>query len=143
MLSDRSPTSGHWNDKEKEEEAVERSRFLGGFTAASLGVLLESSFSEPARAQTGARLASRDSFETTLVEVPGNTVFVRRCGKGPAILLVHGFPRTSLMWRLLAPKLAENHTVICVDLRPYATQGEQEGEEHGADHASQEVASAT
>jgi haloacetate dehalogenase len=36
---------------------------------------------------------------------------------GPAILLVHGFPRTSLMWRFLAPKLAENHTVICVDLR--------------------------
>jgi len=31
--------------------------------------------------------------------------------------MVHGFPRTSLMWRFLAPKLAENHTVICADLR--------------------------
>jgi haloacetate dehalogenase len=37
--------------------------------------------------------------------------------------LVHGFPRTSLMWRLLAPKLAENHTVICVDLRAYGRSG--------------------
>ncbi len=44
---------------------------------------------------------------------------MRRYGKGPAILMVHGFPRTSLMWRFLAPKLAENHTVICVDLRAY------------------------
>jgi haloacetate dehalogenase len=48
---------------------------------------------------------------------------VRRYGKGPAILMVHGFPRTSLMWRSLAPKLADNHTVICVDLRAYGRAG--------------------
>jgi haloacetate dehalogenase len=48
---------------------------------------------------------------------------VRRYGNGPPILLVHGFPRTSLMWRFLAPKLAENHTVICVDLRAYGRSG--------------------
>jgi haloacetate dehalogenase len=34
-------------------------------------------------------------------------------------LMVHGFPRTSLMWRFLAPKLADDHTVICLDLRAY------------------------
>jgi haloacetate dehalogenase len=34
-------------------------------------------------------------------------------------LLVHGFPRTSLMWRFLAPKLAETHSVICADLPAY------------------------
>jgi pimeloyl-ACP methyl ester carboxylesterase len=32
-------------------------------------------------------------------------------------------PRTSLMWRFLAPKLADNHTVICVDLRAYGRTG--------------------
>jgi pimeloyl-ACP methyl ester carboxylesterase len=37
--------------------------------------------------------------------------------------MVHGFPRTSLMWRFLAPKLAGNHTVICVDLRAYGRSG--------------------
>jgi hypothetical protein len=123
LLSDLSPTRGHWNEEETEEEAMERRRFLGDLTAASLGVLLESSFAEPARAQTGAIFANQDSFETSHVEVPGNTVFVRRYGKGPAILLIHGFPRTSLMWRFLAPKLAENHTVICVDLRAYGRSG--------------------
>jgi haloacetate dehalogenase len=50
-------------------------------------------------------------------------IFLRRYGKGPAILLVHGFPRTSLMWRFLAPKLAESPIVICVDLRPYGRSG--------------------
>lgn len=68
-------------------------------------------------------MSGPSSFETSEVEVSGNTIFVRRYGKGPAILLVHGFPRTSLMWRLLAPKLAENHTVICADLRAYGRSG--------------------
>jgi haloacetate dehalogenase len=64
-----------------------------------------------------------DPFATSQVEVAGNTVFVRRYGQGPAILLVHGFPRTSLMWRFLAPRLAESHTVICVDLRAHGRSG--------------------
>ena len=63
------------------------------------------------------------TFETSQVEVSGNTIFLRQYGKGPAILMVHGFPRTSLMWRFLGPKLAENHTVICVDLRAYGRSG--------------------
>src|SRR5258708_10779250 len=71
----------------------------------------------------GASGAGQSSLTTLEVEVAGNTIFVRRYGKGPAILLVHGFPRTSLMWRFLAPKLAENHTVICVDLRAYGRSG--------------------
>jgi haloacetate dehalogenase len=110
-----------------EEEMLERRRFLGALAGASLGVLSEGIFNEFARAQntaqTGATLADQISFETSQVEVSGNTIFLRRHGKGPAILLVHGFPRTSLMWRFLAPKLAENHTVICVDLRAYGRSG--------------------
>src|SRR5580704_7672126 len=100
---------------------MERRTFLGGLTAASFGALLESSLAKPVRppnsTKAGGSMAGQDSFESSLVEVSGNTIFVRRYGKGPAILMVHGFPRTSLMWRFLAPKLADNHTVICVDLR--------------------------
>jgi haloacetate dehalogenase len=102
---------------------MERRTFLGGLTAASFGVMLENSFTEPAQAQTGVSLARQDSFDTSQVEVSGNTIFVRRYGNGSAILMVHGFPRTSLMWRFLAPRLAENHTVICVDLRAYGRSG--------------------
>ncbi len=63
------------------------------------------------------------AFETFRVDVGGNTVFGRRYGKGPPVLMVHGFPRTSLMWRYLAPQLAPDHTVICVDLRAYGQSG--------------------
>jgi len=110
-----------------EEEMLERRSFLGALAGASLGVLSEAIFTEFAKAQdtpqAGATLADQISFETSHAEVSGNTIFLRRYGKGPAILLVHGFPRTSLMWRFLAPKLAEDHTVICVDLRAYGRSG--------------------
>jgi haloacetate dehalogenase len=106
---------------------MERRNFLGALTAASLGILLEDSRTEFAHSQGtvpgDTSLAGQAAFETSHVEVSGNTIFVRRYGKGPAILMVHGFPRTSLMWRFLAPKLAENHTVICVDLRGYGGSG--------------------
>jgi haloacetate dehalogenase len=122
-LSVPSPAKAHGN----EGEAMERRNFLGTLTAASLGILLESSLTEFAHAQNtargGTRLAGQAPFQTSQVEVSGNTIFVRRYGKGPAILMVHGFPRTSLMWRFLAPKLAENHTMICVDLRAYGRSG--------------------
>jgi haloacetate dehalogenase len=110
-----------------EEEILERRSFLGALAGASLGVLSEGIFNELARAQyteqAGTTSTDQISFETSQVEVSGNTIFLRRYGKGPAILLVHGFPRTSLMWRFLAPKLAEHHTVVCVDLRAYGGSG--------------------
>jgi haloacetate dehalogenase len=73
--------------------------------------------------QGGKDVSGQLPFETSKVKVSQNTIFVRRYGKGPAILMVHGFPRTSLMWRFLAPQLAKNHTVICVDLRAYGQSG--------------------
>src|SRR5580658_6291827 len=110
-----------------EEEMFERRSFLGALSGSSLVVLSEGIFTDFAReqstAQAGASSPSQISFENSQAEVSGNTIFLRRYGKGPAILLVHGFPRTSLMWRFLAPKLAEAHTVICADLRAYGRSG--------------------
>jgi haloacetate dehalogenase len=109
------------------EEAVQGRAFVVRLGAASFGAVLKNTFAEPAGpqnlTQTEAIVAAQDSFETSLVEVSGNKIFVRLYGKGPAILLIHGFPRTSLMWRFLAPKLAEDHTVVCVDLRAYGRSG--------------------
>jgi haloacetate dehalogenase len=106
---------------------MERRMFLETLTAASLGALAEEAFADLARARINPTISASSvgeaPFEPIQVKVEGNTIFARRYGKGPAILLVHGFPRTSLMWRFLAPKLAENHTVISVDLRAYGRSG--------------------
>jgi pimeloyl-ACP methyl ester carboxylesterase len=108
----------------EDEETMERRTFLNAVTGVSLGLLWDLASRELAWAQNAAQAAAGPAtFETSQVEISGNTVFVRRYGNGPATLLVHGFPRTSLMWRFLAPKLAENHTVICIDLRAYGRSG--------------------
>jgi haloacetate dehalogenase len=118
------------NSMKSNEAAMERRTFLGTLTAFSLGGVLSGSASQPALSQTNAQAGSnvtdRVPFDTSEVKVSGNPIFVRRYGQGPAILLVHGFPRTSLMWRFLAPKLAKDHTVICVDLPGYGRSGTPE-----------------
>src|SRR5258707_10982 len=94
---------------------LNRRSLLAGITAVSVTALTEG-LPIPLNAM---EMSSNDpeQFVPSEVKTTDNTIFIRRYGKGPALLLIHGFPRTSLMWRFLAPKLAENHTVICADLR--------------------------
>uniref|UniRef100_A0A7C1XEF7 Alpha/beta hydrolase n=1 Tax=Pseudomonas graminis TaxID=158627 RepID=A0A7C1XEF7_9PSED len=40
-------------------------------------------------------------------------------GKGPPVLLLHGYPQTHIAWRRVAPALALTHTVITPDLPGY------------------------
>jgi haloacetate dehalogenase len=62
-------------------------------------------------------------FESAQVDVGETTIFMRRCGSGKPLLLLHGFPETHLMWHAVAPALAEQYTVICADLRGYGASG--------------------
>jgi haloacetate dehalogenase len=64
-----------------------------------------------------------DDFDATDVETRETTIFVRRCGSGSPVLLLHGFPQTHLMWRDVAPLLAREFTVICPDMRGYGRSG--------------------
>ena len=55
----------------------------------------------------------------TLPGVDGVTLNAAVGGTGELLVLLHGFPQTHLMWRKLAPVLAERRTVVCPDLRGY------------------------
>jgi pimeloyl-ACP methyl ester carboxylesterase len=57
------------------------------------------------------------SFRTEEIETNGTTIHVRIGGKGPAVLLVHGYGDTGDMWAPLAAELMGDHTVIVPDLR--------------------------
>jgi len=48
---------------------------------------------------------------------------LRQGGDGPAILFLHGYPQTHVMWHKVAPLLAEGYTVVCPDLRGYGDSG--------------------
>ena len=64
-----------------------------------------------------------DGFEASLIDVEETSIFVRRKGDGPPLLLLHGFPETHAMWHRVAPRLAEAFTVVCADLRGYGASG--------------------
>src|SRR5262249_4758016 len=64
-----------------------------------------------------------EDFEAIELQVKETGIFPRRFGSGPAVLLLHGFPQTHLMWRSVAPLLARRFTVICADLRGYGRSG--------------------
>jgi haloacetate dehalogenase len=48
-------------------------------------------------------------------------------GSGPPLLLLHGNPLTHIHWRLVAPRLAEEFTVVATDLRGYGDSGKPRG----------------
>jgi haloacetate dehalogenase len=60
-----------------------------------------------------------DEFQSQEIEVGDTTVFLRRGGHGPPVLLLHGFPETHVAWRAVAPRLAQQFTVFVPDLPGY------------------------
>ena len=64
-----------------------------------------------------------DQFEGLIINTGETTIFLRKLGNGPPLLLLHGFPESHLMWRDIAPRLANHFTVICADLRGYGQSG--------------------
>ena len=59
------------------------------------------------------------NFKKHFVSTPLGKIFCRSNGNGPALLLLHGYPQTHLMWHKTAPSLSEHFTVIAADLRGY------------------------
>ncbi|HSY83143.1 MAG TPA: alpha/beta hydrolase [Gemmatimonadaceae bacterium] len=57
------------------------------------------------------------TFHTRDIATNGAVIHVRIGGKGPAVLLLHGFGDTGDMWAPLAADLMHDHTVIAPDLR--------------------------
>ena len=54
-------------------------------------------------------------FEYRLMDVDGVTINCAVAGSGPPLLLLHGYPQNHLIWRHVAPVLAEDHTVVAWD----------------------------
>jgi pimeloyl-ACP methyl ester carboxylesterase len=54
-----------------------------------------------------------------MVDVGGVRLHSLVAGSGPALVLLHGWPQTSLCWRHVIEPLAARHTVLAPDLRGY------------------------
>ena len=55
-------------------------------------------------------------FAARRLETTRGTINALVGGNGPPLLLLHGYPESSLMWHASAPLLARHHTVVVTDL---------------------------
>ena len=74
-----------------------------------------------------------ENWEDHDVDVDGTRIHAKVGGDGPAVLLLHGYPQTHVMWHRVAPELVDRHTVVLADLRGY---GDSSHPASTADHAS-------
>lgn len=52
----------------------------------------------------------------TTVDVGDRSIALRRAGTGPALLLLHGFPQTSICWEPMVERLRDRFTLLAPDL---------------------------
>jgi pimeloyl-ACP methyl ester carboxylesterase len=64
-----------------------------------------------------------DDFQPGEIDTGERKIFFRRGGQGMPLLILHGFPQTHVMWRIVGPLLSENFEVVCADLRGYGRSG--------------------
>jgi pimeloyl-ACP methyl ester carboxylesterase len=72
-------------------------------------------------------------FEKQFVQINGARLHVLKAGQGEALVLLHGYPQSSHIWRHVAPELTKRYTVIIPDLRGH---GESEITASGYDLAN-------
>jgi len=66
-------------------------------------------------------------FATHRIVHDGVTLHARVGGSGPPLVLLHGYPQTHVCWHRVAPKLAETHTIVAMDLRGYGASSAPDG----------------
>jgi haloacetate dehalogenase len=81
-----------------------------------------------------------EGFETAGIETSGARIHLRKAGSGPPLLLLHGNPLTHVMWHKIAPRLAEEFTVVATDLRGYGDSSKPPGGEQSIGYSFRSMA---
>jgi haloacetate dehalogenase len=66
-------------------------------------------------------------FEQRRITTAGAEINLVTGGSGPPLLLLHGYPQTHVMWRKIAPRLAQDFTLVIPDLRGYGDSSKPPG----------------
>ena len=74
-----------------------------------------------------------EGFDDLTIDTGEATIRARRGGNGRPVLLLHGIPETHVMWHKVAPRLAQEFTVVAADLRGYGDSSKPPG---GPDHGA-------
>jgi haloacetate dehalogenase len=73
-----------------------------------------------------------EGFRNERIKTSGAEINAVIGGSGPPVLLFHGAPDSLITWRLVAPELAKEYTLVMCDLRGYGDSSKPKG---GGDHS--------
>jgi haloacetate dehalogenase len=79
-------------------------------------------------------------FAHRRIETSGAVITTVYGGQGPPVLLLHGYPQTHVMWHKMAPRLAEQFTVVMTDLRGYGDSSKPPDGENHANYSKRAMA---
>jgi haloacetate dehalogenase len=99
---------------------------------ASAGNVLPGAGQVPDQAEQNATATDFfPGFKRLTVKTSGATINLVTGGQGPGLLLLHGYPQTHIIWRKVAPQLAQEFTLVMPDLRGYGDSSKPpDGENH-------------
>jgi haloacetate dehalogenase len=115
---------------DEQARSLDRRTVLRNASVLAAGAALGHALAGPVRAPERASGAapSFPGFTAHRVETSGGvTINAVKGGDGPPLLLLHGAPLTHFTWRDVAPRLAEDFTVIAADLRGYGDSSQPQG----------------
>jgi haloalkane dehalogenase len=69
----------------------------------------------------------RETAALDTVQVDGLTIAYRELGEGPAVVLLHGWPTSSFLWRNVMPAIAQANRVIAPDLPGFGASDKPPG----------------
>lgn len=84
--------------------------------ALAFGLPPVSEASEPAPIENGRAISPEFPYEKSFVQVNGARLAYVDAGAGPVVLLLHGNPTSSYLWRNIIPYIDDDHRVIALDL---------------------------
>ena len=99
---------------------------------------IEAAIQTPAAGPPSARFFP--GFKPLTIQTSGATINAVMAGQGPPLLLLHGAPQSMLSWRLAAPDLAKDHTVVVTDLRGYGDSSKPPDSENHANYSKRAMA---
>lgn len=91
-------------------------RFLASIALAFLCCLGGALAQAPPQKESRLVAALGPGFASETAQVDGITLHYVRGGRGPAVILIHGFPQDWYEYHAIMPRLAKQFTVIAIDL---------------------------
>ncbi len=79
-------------------------------------------------------------FRKKNIKVNKGKIFCRVGGKGPPLLLLHGYPQTHVMWHKIANELSKSFTLIIADLRGYGSSFVLKSDKKHLNYSKREMA---